>query len=88
MAGSTVGARLERRTVAEYLVDDADAARRLARSVPQRVSYMPPDAEPAQISHCFELAYRRILRLQDPELRLDPLASSDGAPPVLTATKG
>ena len=46
------------------------------------------DPEIASRINSFELAYRRILRLQDPELRLDPLASSDGAPPVLTATKG
>lgn len=86
---SAVGARLERRVVAEYLLDEADAARRLAALVPQRVSHMPTDADPAHIAHCFERAYRRILVTDEaPALRLDPPAPSDGAPPVLTATKG
>ncbi|MCC6433834.1 MAG: glycosyltransferase [Acidimicrobiales bacterium] len=88
-AGSAVGARLERRVVAEYLLDEADAARRLAARVPQRVSHMPADAAPAQIAHCFERAYRRILLMDEaPAIRLDPPASADGAPSVLTATKG
>lgn len=86
---STIGARLERRAVAEYLVDDAGAARRLAARVPQRVSHMPAGATPDQIAHCFERAYRRILAVDDTTLiRLDPPVSAHGAPPVLTATKG